>query len=178
LNTISELGQTVTYSGEPNTVSMILFVCFFLVWAVAIIAFFAVFPSFFTKSRIAKWVSIIGSAFALISGGATFGVVLPMNLYGSIHFICSMIMYIAILLSQIFSAIAIFLSKRFPKKYGVFLLISALIIIIFIFIFIHFLAAPIMEIYVVGQKVITYAILTAIGATAYGAWKLNAKTTA
>jgi hypothetical protein len=177
-NYFSDLGLTVTYSGAPNTVPLIMFVTFFFIWGSSIIALFVSLPSMFLETRGGRWISIIGGVFAIIVGMGIIGLVIyPADIEPLIHSIWAAIHYLALMVVEICTAIAIFLSKSFPKKYGLFLLISAIIISISIIIFltgpILFLTPEWLATYVMEQKIMTYTFLAAIGATAYCAWKLS-----
>jgi len=181
-NYFSDLGLTITYSGAPNTIPLILFVTFFFVWGASIIALFISFPSLFRESRGGKWISIVGVPFAIIVGIGIIGLVVnPGDIAPLEHSIWALIHYLALMVVEICTAVAIFLSKQFPKKYGLFLLISAILILISILIILNgpliFLTPAWLATYVVGQKVITYTFLAAIGVTAYGAWKLSVTST-
>lgn len=182
-NTFSDLGLTITYSGALNTISLMMFVTFFLIWGFSIITLFVSLPSLFRESRSGKWISIVGGIFAIVVGIGVIGlVVIPGDIAPFTHFIWALIHYLALLVVEICTAIAIFLSKRFPKKYGLFLLFSAIILFVLIsmnlFVFITeglfvFFSPEWYGIYVLSQKVFTYLFLAAIGVTAYGAWKLS-----
>lgn len=181
-NFFSDLGRTKTYSDALNTVSYVLFSILFLVWGLAIIALFIGLPSIITESRKGKWISIVGGIFAIICGIAGIGVVLtPADIVPFAHFLWAATLYLAMMFTEFFIAFAIFLTKRFPKKYAIFSLISAILLLIYI---ITMISGPLpmtqewLEIYVVGQKMIFYGFIAAVGATAYGAWKLSGKSAA
>jgi hypothetical protein len=177
-NYFSDLGTTIAYSGEPNTVSQILFATWLFLWAFCIITFFIALPPLFAESRKGKWMSTIGAIFASISGIGTICVVFaPGNLYPELHFLFAGVLYLAIMLTEFFAAFAIYSTQKFSRKYANFLLISALITLVALTVALIGPKVPEapswLEVYVVCQKVITYLLLAAIGATAYGAWKLS-----
>lgn len=178
-NFFSDLGRIKSYSGALNTISCIMFVILFFIWGFAIIIFYIGLPSIFTESRNGKWTCFIGSIWAFIGGIAAIGVAFtPNDIIPLEHFIFAATLYFAIMLAEFCTAIAIFLTKRFPKKYAFSLLISAILLLFYIIIIIIgplFLTPEWLETYVVGQKMSFYGFIIALGATAYGAWKLSDK---
>jgi len=179
-NYISDLGRTVTYSGAPNSISQILFTVFTVIYGFTTFVFFIALLSIFTESRSGKWISIIGGIFAGISAIGAFCLAFaPSDVYPELHGLFSGVTYLAAIFLVIFIVIEIFLTKKLPQKYAFLLLIS--VILTFIAMIVLFTGPKVivapewLEIYVVGQKVLTYVSLAAFGATAYGAWKLSGK---
>jgi len=128
-NFFSELGLTVTGSGVPNTVSMILFVVALTVVGLGMIVFFIAMPLFFRHRRSVHALSWLGSTFGVVSGISYIGVAFtPANLLRDLHTDFVLMAFRAFLVVVAVYAAVIFLSPEYPNRFaGVFLIFAVLL---------------------------------------------------
>ena len=85
-NFFSELGLTKTYTGEANTISMVLFVTALVLAGIGLAFFFLALPGLFRQIRPAYALSLAGSIFGIISGLSYVAIALtPADLYLEEH---------------------------------------------------------------------------------------------
>ena len=85
-NFFSDLGMSVSHSGQSNFVSRIMFAFALTLAGFGLIFFFVVFPQFFYADKVARLLSAIGSIFGITSGISFIGVAFtPHDLYLSAH---------------------------------------------------------------------------------------------
>jgi hypothetical protein len=162
-NFFSELGMTVTRSGEPNTVSMILFVTALTLAGAGMIVFFAAMPQFFRKKRVVYGLSWLGSAFGMVSGASYIGVAFtPADLLRDLHVDFVLAAFRSFLVVVVFYALVIFLSPKYPNGYAAVYLTFALLLAGYIWLLTQ---GPDLEtarglvIQATGQKLIVYAAI-------------------
>ncbi|MGE5221663.1 MAG: hypothetical protein ACM3PY_04450, partial [Omnitrophica WOR_2 bacterium] len=85
-NFLSELGATVTPSGQSNTLSAVLFAAGLGLAGLGLAAFFLAFPRFFQHNLAGRLLSLTGSTFGILSAFGFIGVALtPYNLNLGLH---------------------------------------------------------------------------------------------
>lgn len=85
-NFFSDLGMSISHSGQPNTISRILFTFALTLVGFGLILFFIIFPRLFQHEKSAKTLSRIGSILGVASGICFIGVAFtPHDLYLDTH---------------------------------------------------------------------------------------------
>ena len=172
-NFFSELGVTVTGSGNPNTPSMILFVIALGGAGVGMIAFFVAKTQLFRHRRAVHVLSWLGSAFGVLSGASYVGVAFtPANLARELHYDFVLTAFRAFLAVVAVYVVAILVNPGYPKRYAVVYLVFALLLAGYIWLMtqgpdIDTLAG--LRIQATGQKVIVYAAILCVLVQSYGA---------
>jgi hypothetical membrane protein len=172
-NFFSELGMTVTRSGEPNTVSMVLFMTALTLAGAGMIVFFAAMPQFFRPKRVVYALSWLGSAFGAVSGAAYIGVAFtPADLLRDLHVSFVLAAFRSFLVVVAIYALVIFLSPRYPNRYAAVYLTFALLLAGYIWLLTQ---GPDLEtqsglvVQATGQKLIVYAAIVCTWVQSHGA---------
>lgn len=172
-NFFSELGLTKTRTGQPNTVSAILWVTALTMGGLSLALFFFAFAQFFTRSKSAKTLSAIGSIFGVISGTCLVGVAFaPANLYLQLHIAVMTCAFVALPIAVVCYAVAILREPGYPNRYGVVFLAFATLLVLYVVLLTLSPASNTLQgltIQATGQKVIVYAIIISIFIQARGA---------
>jgi len=129
-NTFSDMGRRVSLSGEPNTVSRVIWETSMYIYELILCLFFAVLPRLFSKAKSARRLATIGSIFGITAMVLLFiATSAPMDLHESIHNTASLVSYGAIGVALILYSIAIFRNESFPKTYA-YVLVAYIIILV------------------------------------------------
>ncbi|MFW9782572.1 MAG: hypothetical protein ACFFFB_09855 [Candidatus Heimdallarchaeota archaeon] len=162
LNFFSDLGRTVAHSGLSNTISFIIFTFTLSSWGILQIPFYIVFIRFFIIGNNKNKLSIAGSICGVINGILYVAIALtPSDILGPPHNIFVVIGFSSIFLSNFFYFIVIVKNRNYNNVYGVFLIISAIIIVIYsVLIIFHDSRIPEgLLVFVSGQKIMIYSLL-------------------
>jgi len=175
-NFFSELGLTETRTGQPNTVSAILFFTAIIVAGSGLVLFFMAFLQFFTQSKSGRLLSRVGSIFGVISAVCFIGVgFTPANLYIEAHVAFVMWAFQILPLAVILYAVAILREPSYPNRYGFVFVAFAALLVLYVALIITGPGGDSPEglmIQVIGQKAIVYAIISSIFIQAHGARKV------
>jgi hypothetical protein len=176
-NFFSTLGLTETSSGEPNTVSMVLFVVALTTAGMGLIIFFVTMPQFFRQQRGLYALSWVGSVFGVISGISYIGVAFtPANLLRELHTDFVLLAFRAFLVVVAAYAVVIFLSRDYPNRYAAVYLTFALLLAGYIWLLTRGPGIDTQEgliIQAIGQKSIVYAAIVCTLVQSYGALRLR-----
>jgi len=183
LNFFSDLGRTKAYSGEDNTISMVIFIIAGSVFGLAFILFAIAFKYFFTENKMERILSMIGTVFLIINGVAIIGTAFtPPDLYQGPHYNFNVIMALSGLIGWILYIIVIFHNKDYSNKYAllvIVILLAGFIYTIFVTVFLNWPQVSFWEIstteelrfHTVQQKITSYINLSVIFLINHGAWK-------
>jgi len=177
LNFFSDIGRTVSHSGESNFVAFVFFSMAFFFVGILLIPSFLAFPNFFDKGSTEQWISRGGSILGIFSAfcfsGITFA---PSDVNSAVH---TFFVYAGFLVGSFASLlylISIFLDKTYPKKYGYnFMVFSVILALYLVLLF----AGPSIEttsgliIQVTGQKIVLYTFAICLFIHGYGAWTIE-----
>ena len=172
-NSLSDLGRTVAYSGQTNTISMIIFSITLTIWAISIIPFFIVLPNLSEEGTVEKKLSLVGTLFAIIAAISLVGIAFtPDDILDGPHMLFVYIGYTSLVLAGIFYSIVFIRNEKIPKIYA-FLFI--------IFTIVHFITsmmglvglASALVLMVVGQKIGRYTTVICFALIGYGLWKME-----
>lgn len=174
-NFFSELGLTHARNGQPNTLSMVLFIAGLALAGVALIAFFAAFPRFFRGRRAARILGGVGSVFGVVAGVCFIGVAFtPADLYGGAHSSFVSWAFRSFMLAAIFYAVALFLLPGYPRRYALIFAAFAVLLIGYVLLLEFGPSARTPAgslIQPTGQKIIAYTSIISVLIEAYGASK-------
>ena len=170
-NFFSDLGLTVSPSGEINTVSFILFTLSLTLAGLAIILFFITSTAFFKNSP-GRIPSLLGSIVGVFSWLSYIGIAFtPADLYLEWHGNFVLLAFSSFLLVVLLYTIAIFLNKGYPNRYAYIYLVFAVLLAIYLWLL--FAGPSDIRIQATGQKVIVYAEIICMFIQAYGAWNIE-----
>jgi len=175
-NFFSELGLIKSRSGQPNTVSAILFFIAMTLAGSSLVSFFVAFPQFFTQSLSGKLFSWMGSIFGVFSGFCFIGVAFtPADLFLEAHIFFVMWAFRLFPLAVIPYIIVILGEKRYPNRFAFVFVGFAVLLVLYLVLITR---GPSSEsdggrmIQVIGQKVIGYASIISIYIQAQGARRI------
>lgn len=182
-NFFSDLGRTVDFRRNLNTVPHWLFKIALSVCGVALIFFFFALPGLFQRN-VAKSLSIVAALFGLVSAVSYIGIAnIPWNIdyWGHVSFV--RLGFLAFLMVTVFYALAILLEPGYPNKYAAAFLVFAIILGIQIVLMFFgpraYRSAEALHIQVVAQKVVVYAQILCLLYQVVGAREqLNSQTAA
>ena len=170
-NYFSDLGRTKSYSGQDNTVSMILYIIATGVFGLSLIPFSIAFRDFFKETN--ESLSKKGTIFGLLAGVCTFVyAVTPYDispLFRLFHGLFVLIAYPALGVMGIMYS-KVMLKSDYPKPYP--RIFVSLFVIYFIGLSLNFFGSPFL-IRILGQKIHKYATMICFIIQGYGAWKLE-----
>jgi hypothetical protein len=169
-NFLSDLGHTVTPSGQSNIASMVLFIIALILAGIATALFSLAFTQLFTLSPLTSRLSHLGALCGLIAGICIIGVaVVPEDLSSWLHnaFIyAALVVFVA---AYLFYFLAVVRTKGLPKRISwvFFALGMVLAVYTIISVWVTFFGpAPGTPAWVIiqatGQKIIVYAALLAL----------------
>lgn len=182
-NFFSDLGLTVAHSGDPNTISAILFFFALNVAGLGLLAYFITIPNFFFGSLVGKVLSVLGSLAGIISGVSYMGVAFtPADIYLDPHIIFVQWAFTAFFVSALIYTIAIFITRKLPYWMGfVYIGFTVCLAAYLWLIFVGpegITGEQNLIIQVTGQKLIAYAGIISTLILAVGQRKLIAEHTA
>ncbi len=177
LNFFSDIGRTVSHSGESNLAAFVFFSLAFFIVGLFLMPSFLAFPDFFEKGSIEYWISLVGSILGMFSAfcfsGITFA---PSDVNSAAH---TFFVYAGFLVGSFASLlylISIFFDKTYPRKYGYnFMVFSVILALYLVLLF----AGPSIEttsgliIQVTGQKIVLYTFAICLFIPGYGAWTME-----
>jgi hypothetical protein len=164
-NFFSELGFTVSSSGQPNAISAVLFFVSLLLAGLSLVLFFLRFPQFFREPS-TRALAIIGSGVGIIAGICFIGVAFtPANLLLDAHVFFVTWAFRLFPVAVGFYIAAILRGRLFPKRYVWVWIGFAALLILYIGLLTWGPSARTSQgnmIQATGQKVIVYASIVAI----------------
>ena len=131
-NFLSDLGRTMSFSGEVNFFSSQFFnMSLILAGSVFSIFYFQVRKVFSTNNQ--KILALIGSFFGVLGGLSLIGVgITPADLYLELHIICATWLFRFLFIASLFYSIVIFMHDQFENKYATGYLIFTFSILLYI----------------------------------------------
>ena len=173
-NIISDLGRTVGYSGQPNTISIILFSIALVLYAILFIPFYLIFSDLFQNKELKLKVAKIGSILGIIASLSIIGIVFtPIDLLDIAHLIFASIAYLSLSLNGVFYTIALYINKDFPKIYSIIFLTYVLVFLIALSTLLIGIIIIEYDIVVIAQKIVHIASIISFIFLGYGVWKFQ-----
>ncbi|MFX0101033.1 MAG: hypothetical protein ACFFCS_15770 [Candidatus Hodarchaeota archaeon] len=171
LNYFSDLGRTISISGEPNLVSCLIFSISFFFYEVAMLPYFVFFHEFFHEEKKRNKLAIIGSFLGFIGISTSIMVAFtPTDVVPKLHLIFAFLPYYFTIPVIALFILLIIKNEKFPNKYAVVYLIYLIIVLVYLLIVKYsgsFAAS------VIAQKFNIYAGCACFTIQAYGAYKLH-----
>ena len=166
LNSLSDLGRTVAWSGKNNLISQVLFGIAMILWGISFAPSIQALSSLLLELKRGRLFTKMGIIFAYICVGLLFCEVafFPVDLQPQLHGVFAASSYFSLLVMEILYALVMLSDKNYPHKYAIcFLAVAVAIINYFIF------NTPL------SQKLISITISIATLVVFYNAWKMNKK---
>jgi hypothetical protein len=169
-NFFSDLGMTRSYSGAPNTLSMLLFVPAVFCAGGGLILFFARFGA---PCPAPRWGCRIGSACGILAGICFFGIALtPQDLFSDVHDSFSVAAFLFLVLACWVYALVLVRAPAYPKKYALGFGVLAMLLCAYLALFLF--GPPLttragIVIQATGQKGLVYSALVALALQTRGA---------
>ncbi len=171
-NFISDIGRTVSHSGDSNFIAFLFFSIAFFIVGISLVPSFLAFSIFFRKDHFLRWISITGSIFGIFTAfcfaGITF-VPSDINPAGHIFFVYGG--FLSGLVPSILYTIIIFLKKEYPSRYAFNFMIFAIILVVYVILL--FAGPDNLVIQVTGQKIVLYSFALCLFIHGYGGWKFE-----
>ncbi len=176
-NFFSDLGRTAAHDGDPNTVSMVLFIVALSLAGLALIVFFLAVPPHFAENRTARRLSSIGSTVGVISGLGFIGIAaVPADVNLTVHRLFVYIAFTGFLLVVFCYIAAILKSRTYPRAYAYAYLAYAVVLAVYL---VLLFAGPNVKtesgltIQAVGQKIVVYTGITCVVIQSWGAYRVE-----
>jgi hypothetical protein len=169
-NFLSDLGNPVSLSGQPNIPSMVLFLISMVLAGIATVLFSLAFTQLFTFSPLTISLSRLGAVCGVIAGVCLIGVgVVPEDLSSWVHNFCIYAALLIFVVAYLFFFLAIVRTKGLPKRISwVFIALGIVLIVytiisVWVTLFGPAAGTPAwVVIMATGQKIIVYAALLAL----------------
>ncbi|TFG03200.1 MAG: hypothetical protein EU539_12490 [Promethearchaeota archaeon] len=130
-NTISDSGRSVAYSGQKNTVSMILLSSSLIFIAIVNVPFFLALRHLFLEDKLQKYLSLIGTIFGIIASLSLIGIAFtPADILIEGHMLFVYIRYSCVVFMGVFYSLAMYMNKEFPRRYTLIFIIFTIIFFI------------------------------------------------
>ena len=176
-NFLSDLGRTLTFSGEVNSLSSQLFnMSLVLAGGVFSLFYLHVYKVFNIENQ--KMLAFIGSFFGILGGLSLVGVGLtPADLYLEIHIVCATWLFRFFFVASLCYSIVIFRHAQFENKFAAGYLVFTFSILLYIFVSEIGPDPKISQfalvLQVVSQKIILLILMAAIYIQTLGLQKLH-----
>jgi hypothetical protein len=169
-NFLSDLGHTVSISGQSNIPSMVLFISALILGALATGLFSLAFTQLFTLSPLTIRFSRLGALCGLLAGLCILGVaVVPEDLSPSLHNFCIYAALVVFVAAYLFFFLAVVRTKGLPKRISWVYIALGVVLAVYTIISVwvtFFGPAPGTPAWVViqatGQKIIIYVAVLAL----------------
>ena len=172
-NLFSDLGRIIALSGEPNTISFIIFTITALIFAFSFLPFTLALPKLFMGKEAQYKLILIGTGVGVLTIASLLGTVLtPWDLFYNMHLLFSNLFNILGSLVLLFYALAILYNNDYPNFYA-YIYVSILVFgVIYTFTLLFLPKVVSIEIITVQatmQKISQYAFISCFIIQAHGA---------
>jgi hypothetical protein len=152
LNSWSDLGRTIAWSGKNNFGAQVFFSLAMILWAISFVPSVYTLSTFFLESKTEKIFGTVGTICAFICSFTLFITVVffPLDIHPLPHNIFAAIGYLSLLIVEILFTYLMFANAKHPKKHA----LCFLIVVIAILLYIIFGAA-------LFQKLVSFSLLFA-----------------
>jgi len=179
-NFFSDLGRVTAPNGQPNTVSMILFLTALTIVGIGMVLFYIAFRDFFKNDKTGSWVSLIGTIVGVVSGLCFIGIAFaPYDLFFDIHYQLVFWAFRTFLVAVGIYAYVIFRQEYYPRRYGWIFIVFTLFLAGYIGLLEFGPEATTpsgLVIQATGQKIIVYVSIISVMAQSWMAYKFSQKT--
>jgi hypothetical protein len=176
-NLFSDLGRIIAISGEPNTISFILFTITALIFAFSFIPFLLALPKFFTGGNLRYKLILIGTGFGLLSIASLLGTILtPWDRFHNLHLMFSNLFNIMGSLVVLFYAVAILYNEDYPNLYAYIYVIILIFGVVYTFTLLllpKVVSVEVITVQATMQKISQYSFISCFIIQGYGALSLE-----
>jgi hypothetical protein len=172
-NFFSDLGRTQARNGQPNPIAVPLFFIALSGAGVALIAFFVAFARFFTRTRLDRALTMLGTLVGIIAGLCFIGIAfVPANLNSALHTRLVYGAFEAFTVATIFYFAVLLRARVYPKRFAA--IFGAFAILLLLYLGLLFFGPSLktpegVMIQATGQKIIVYASIVSILIQSLGA---------
>lgn len=175
-NFFSDLGRTVSRSGQPNPVAMVLFIIGLCAAGASLVLFSLAFPPFFAHTLRGRLTSLPGAFFGFLAGFCFIGIALyPANINNPVHTQFVLWAFRLFPLAAVFFTVSILLERSYPRRYALVFAIFTLLLFAYMGLLVYgpsVRTMPGLLVQVTGQKVIAYTAVISIGIQAWGGLRM------
>lgn len=174
MNFFSDIGRTISHSGDSNLISFIFFSLAFFLVGTMLIPMFLAFPYFFSKKTNNWRISISGSCLGLFTAFCFIGITFaPSNIYVDAHSFFVYGGFISGFFVSLLYSIVIFRENLYAKHYGFNFLFFTVILALYIALLFTGPSSETLSglvIQATGQKIVLYAFAVCLFIHGYGAY--------
>ncbi|MFX0085395.1 MAG: hypothetical protein ACFFAU_06950 [Candidatus Hodarchaeota archaeon] len=174
-NFFSDLGRTISYSGEINMISFLVFLFSVSFTGVSFMAFFIVIPSFFQKTDIERRLSFAVSITGISSSVMFIGIAFtPDNVFSEMHDFFVFSAFSLAFIASILLAYLTYYNENFSFVFSLGYITFIVLILVYGIIGLIFFDIYTMEgmfIRVTTQKIVVYYLMTCFFIQSYGNFK-------
>jgi hypothetical protein len=157
--------MTITYNGELNTGSMVLFTVALAGGGLVLILFYLITPSLFWRTIGEKVLSSTSMLFGIVAGISFIGIAFtPANLKEEIHYTFVLVAFLALPFAVIPHTMAILINRNYPNAYAIAYAVFAVILggYVWLLFFGPTEGEQALVIHVTGQKIVAYAAVISV----------------
>lgn len=176
-NLFSDLGRMIALSGQPNTISYVIFTISAMIFSISFIPFTFALPEFFKGEKKQFNIIIIATGVGLISVSSLIGTIItPWDVFGDLHLLFANIFNIMGSLVLLLYAIAILYNKNYSNIYAIvyiILLIFGILYSVILMIIPKSISIETLTFQATMQKISQYSFLLCFMIQGFGAWKIG-----
>ena len=176
-NFFSDLGMVRTYTGQPNTLSSLLFASALVLVGGVLMLFFLLLTTYFPEPLLGKNLSRAGTIAGFVSGISCIGIALtPWDRFLEVHMIFAYCLSLSFLTVALLYAVAIFRNPVYPNAYAIVFIAYFVVLLMFIVLMglgLDLESAIGRRVLATGQKVCIYSGMICIALQVVGAYVFN-----
>lgn len=175
MNFFSDIGRTISHSGDSNLISFIFFSLAFFLAGIMLMPTFIAFPFFFSKKTTNWWISISGSVLGIFTGICFMGITFaPSDIHIDAHSFFVYGGFISGFYVSLLYSLAILFKTSYAKRYGFNLLFFTIILVFYLGLL--FIGPSIetsigLVIQATGQKIVLYTFSICLFIHGFGAYR-------
>jgi hypothetical protein len=176
-NYFSDLGRTISHSGDQNTISWIFFTIAMIAAGLGFLSFFSEYHCFFAEEDKTKKISIIASIIGLIAGFLFLSIgLIPSDVNQPLHLALMYTAFAFISLAVVMFTVVLYLNRNYPRPYFYTFIIETIVIFLYLGLLFfgpsRFTTEGLL-IQATGQKLAVYSLVISFLIQGYGAWKFQ-----
>ena len=176
-NLFSDLGRIIALSGEPNTISFIIFTITALIFAFSFIPFILALPKLFKSENTQYKLILVGTGVGFLTIISLLGTILtPWDLFHNTHLLFSNLFNILGSLVLLFYALAILYNKDYPNFYAYIYVLILIFGVVYTFALLSLpkvVSVEVITVQATMQKISQYSFISCFIIQGYGALSLE-----
>jgi hypothetical membrane protein len=176
-NFFSDLGMVRTYTGQPNTLSSLLFATALVLVGLVLMLFFLLLSTYFPEPSLGKNLSRAGTLAGIVSGISCIGIALtPWDRFLEVHMFFAYCLSLSFLGVALLYSAAIFRNPAYSNGYAIVFIGYFAVLLMFVVLMVLGLdleSAIGRRVLATGQKVCIYSGMVCIAVQVVGAYVLN-----